>query len=217
MAFNLKVDVNRQGFERLRSATDLLVITRGDLQGPVLTRVAQAHRKQEAAIFASEGGQGASGVWPRLSPAYAQRKATAGRAGRAAVKGKKGKARTAALRALKAPISQKILVWSGDMKDRFLSASRPENIEQFVQTSPTGGVFQLGASSTIAGYHFEGGPHLPRRDMVTKTREQVLAIWQAIVDWYRTERLPQVFRAIRLASGTPSQGGAAGRAAAPTP
>lgn len=201
----LKVDVNRQAFERLRSATDLLIITGGDLKGPVLTRVAQVHRTQEAAIFASEGAEGASGAWPRLSAAYAERKANAGKAGRTAVKGKKGKVRTAALRALKAPIAQKILVWSGEMRDRFLNHSKPENIEEFVPTSATTGVFRLGAASEIAGYHFQGNDHLPKRDMVTKTREQVLACWQAIVDWYRNERLPQAQRAIKGLGGGQSR------------
>lgn len=214
----LKVDVNRSGLERVRRATDLLVITRGDLQGPVLTRVAQVHRQQEAAIFASEGADGAAGTWPPLSPDYAERKRRAGRSGMAAVKGTKGKARTAALRALRRPISQKILVWSGDMKDRFLRHGRAENIERFVQTGPATGKFQLGAASKIAGYHFKGGARLPRRDMITKTTEQVAECWRAIVEWYRTERIPQAQRAIRAASGGfGGRGGPVTRAAAPSP
>lgn len=168
----LKVDVNRESFERLRSATDLLVITRGDLQGPVLTRVAQEHRRQETRIFASEGAEGGGGTWPQLSPEYAKRKRRL-RPGR------------------------RMLVWSGDLKDRFLKHSHPDNIETFQVTGPSQGAFLLGARSEIGGYHFRGNPNLPRRDMVTKTRAQVQSIWQAIVNWYRNERMPQVFRALR--------------------
>lgn len=215
----LKVDVNREGLERLRQVTDLLVITRGDLQGPVLTRVAQVHRAQEARIFSSEGAEGGSGAWPRLSAAYAERKANAGRSGRAAVKGTKGKGRIAALRALKRPISQKILVWSGEMKDRFLRHSNPANIERFVQTSETTGKFQLGAASEIAGYHFSGTSRMPVRNMIEKTPAQIQACWQAIVDWYRKEKLPPAQRALRHFQRRqgPLGGGTASRAASPSP
>lgn len=171
----MKVDVNRAAFERVRSAADLLTITLGDLQGPILTRVAQVHRSQERRIFASEGTEGRFGRWPALSPDYAKRKK-------------------------KLRPGRKILVWSGDMKDRFITPSRPENVEEFVPRG-LGGTFRLGAVSEIAGYHFRGGSSLPMRDMVTKTREQVLACWQAIVTWYQKERIPQAQRALRTGAG----------------
>lgn len=228
----LKVDFNRQGLERLRSAADLLVITAGDLQGPVLTRVAQEHRKQESRIFTSEGAEGQSGAWPRLSPAYAERKRQAMLEGREIVtvpgffarlagkKGRKlkGKERTAAARALGRPISMKILVWSGEMRDRFLRHSHPANIERFVQTGPNIGKFQLGAASEIAGYHFDGNQNLPRRDMISKTKAQYDALLQRIVDWYQKERIPQAQRALRAIGGGTfgGRGGAVGRAAAPS-
>ena len=80
----MRVDINREGYERLRTLGSLLTVTDGDLRGPVLTRVAQVHRKQEAAIFTSEGAEGGSGTWAPLSPEYAKRKQAALSGGRGA-------------------------------------------------------------------------------------------------------------------------------------
>jgi len=226
----MRVDVNREGFERIRSASDLFTITQGDMRGPILTRVSQAHRRHERRIFATEGGESGRGRWPALSPGYA------------------------AIKRRKVP-GKKILVWSGDMKDRFISASRSEYIEEFVPEG-AGGTILLGARSLIATYHFQGADetrrskpgrrtltprglrrfrsalesrrtltpaqaarlarraapvsafapktfrwHLPRRDMVTKSPEQVADIQRSIVEWYRLERLPQIHRAMRAAQG----------------
>ena len=200
----LRVDINRRAYERIRTCADAFTITNGDLKGPILTEVAQVHRQQERRIFASEGGEGGQGIWASLSAAYKQRK------------GRLVGAR------------RKILVFSGDMKERFIRPSRPEYVERFVALSKTEGVFELGARSKIAGFHFQEGiglgvkqvrtskpgtgknrkqkPRtkpfipktftwsLPRRDMVSKTAAQVAKMRQAIVDWYREERLPQITR-----------------------
>ena len=196
----LKVDLNRQAFPRIRSAADAFLITAADLRGPVLTRLAQEHRKQEARIFATEGREsGAS--WPALSPKYLERKRRAlsharRRQKAAKTKGKKAKRARPAGSGRGSPISLKILIWSGDMRERFLSPSRPENIERFIligpAKAPTGGVFQFGAQSDIAAYHFAGNEFLPVRDMVTKSPDQIAKLQAALVRWYNTERLPQV-------------------------
>jgi len=185
-----KVDVNRRSFERIRSATQLLQITEGDMRGPVLTRTAQVHRVQEREIFSSEGALGGSGPWAPLSPAYAARKRAAmlsGRRERRAAKSAGGLARIAAALGLQKspsrPISMKILVWSGDMRDRFLTHGRKENIERYVPTGPGRGELQFGAESQIASYHVAGSTTLPRRDMIVKTRQQVIEILDAIVRW----------------------------------
>jgi hypothetical protein len=199
----LKVDLNRQAFPRIRSAADAFLITAADLRGPVLTRLAQEHRRQEKQIFSSEGAAGGSGPWPELSPKYLERKRRAlsherRRRREAKKKGKKVPKRkpTPAGAGRGAPLSLKILIWSGDMRERFVSPSRPENIERFILVgpakAPTGGVFQFGAQSDIAAYHFAGGDVLPQRDMVSKSPEQIGKLQAALVKWYNTERLPQV-------------------------
>jgi hypothetical protein len=170
------VDLNRRGMERVREIAKGFEITAGDIRGPILSRAAAVHRKQEARIFASEGGVGASGRWPALSPEYAEHKR----------------------RAL-SPRRPKILVWSGDMKERFLTPSRKEYIERAVQRGKRW-VLQFGASSEIAGYHYEGGPNLPKRDMITKTARQIGELRRSLVEWYRTERVPQVRRALAVAA-----------------
>jgi hypothetical protein len=218
-----RVDVNRRGFERLRHGISLLEITEGDMQGPVLTRAAQVHRKQEREIFATEGAAGGGGTWAGLSPAYAARKRAAMLAGRKERKEAKtlvGKIKSLVQGAKDRPISMKVLIWSGDMRDRFLTPGRPEYVERYISTSPGRGSFQFGAASTIASYHKAGGAHLPVRDMVTKSRAQVIEILDSVVKWYRNERVPQAMRAIGAGGSRllgPTGGGTSIRAASPNP
>jgi len=199
----LAVDANREAFPRLRTCSEALGVSVEDMKGPVLTRLSQAHRKQEKNIFESEGARGATGVWEPLSPEYERRKI-------ALVAG------------------MPILVFSGDMRNRFVSPSRPENIERFVPSSKKKGqalrgIFQFGAVSGIATFHFLGSDstrrsrpgagknkkknkrtkpfksktfrvRLPRRDMVTKSPAQLRDLQKVFIDWYRTERVPQVVK-----------------------
>lgn len=200
----LPVDINRKFLPRIRSCIDALEITARDMQGPVLTRLAQVHRKQEKRIFASEGKEGARGPWPDLSRPYAAFKRR--------VRGSE----------------HPILVFSGDMKERFILPSRSEYIERAVFEGRKGDKiervkFQFGARSQIAVHHFLGSDTiqrskpgrgknkkkvkrtkpfrsvtfrtvLPKRDMVTKTGKQITELRNAFVAWYRNERVPQVVK-----------------------
>lgn len=185
-------DLNMKAFPRIRTRIDALLLQEADFRGPILTRLGQLHRDQEQRIFGSEGAAGARGSWPALSPAYAAHK-----------RRKVGRKR--------------ILVWSGDMKERFISPSRPEYVQSFIPTGRAAGLFQFGAASVLAGYHFAGGTSthrsrpkkgsgktyrvvLPRRDMVTKSPAQILEMQKEFIAWYRNERIPQ-------ALGVPGPGG----------
>ena len=189
----IKVDINRKAFERVRTCAEALLISEGDLKGPVLTRLAQKHRRQMKEVFSSEGRVGASGQWEVLNPGYAVRK-----------RKKWGRRR--------------ILVASGDMKERFTATSRTENIERFVASGPGRGTYQFGARSKIAVAHFKGFSgfrtstlgkrfryRLPRRDMVTKTAVQILALREELVAWYVGERIPQVARVCRAEAAKAAQ------------
>ena len=168
----LRIDVNQDGFKRLRTMAEALTITAGDLRGPVLVRVGQKHREQMKNVFASQGATSGRGRWAALSASYrARKRRLLGSAG-------------------------KILVLSGDMRDRFITPSRAEYVQSF-HAAGNLGIFLLGALSSIAGYHFRGSRRLPRRDMVTKTAGQIAAIRKVLVDWYRKERVPQVLRHFR--------------------
>ena len=206
----IRFEPNTQGIERIRSAARLFEVTQLDMAGPVLVRLSQEHQRQEREIFSTEGAAGGQGRWPALSPEYAARKRAAMGAGRAAARGKKGKPRTTLLRRLGRPISMRILVWSGDMRDRFLRPSRPEYVARYVETGPATGRFEFGAASDIASYHAQqrgaGGGRLPRRDMVIKTPQQMTRLRVAFLDWYRKERVPMAFRALR-AFGLPGTTG----------
>jgi phage gpG-like protein len=156
--------VNEPGFERLRTILDMYVVTDADIAGPLLKRVGQTHREQMRRVFAGES-QGELYPWPRLSPAYALWKRR--------FLGTKGK----------------ILVLSGEMKERFTKASRTEYIQRYEKP-----YIQLGASDPIAAKHFLGVAPLPKRDMITKSKKQLRELVQTIVDWWNKERLPQLQR-----------------------
>lgn len=160
---------------RLRSALDLLAINSEDLGTLVLRRVGAVHRAQQAQIFASQGAVGGRGPWKPLAPRYAAWKA-------------------------RVKPGAKILVFSGDMKERFVNLGRPEHVETFVPTGPGAGYYLLGARSDRAAAHLYGRA-LPVRDPITKSPAQVAELRQTIADWYRNERLPQVLRHIKNPGG----------------
>src|SRR5258705_6545807 len=127
--------INPAAFQRLRILTNACQVIEADIAGPILTRLGQVHRKQERRIFASQGAEGRYGKWKALSPAYRLRKIRLlGSVGR-------------------------ILVLSGDTKDRFVTRSRPEYIQRYVKP-----LVQFGARSEVAGFHFRGSGHNPKRD-----------------------------------------------------
>lgn len=141
----LRIRTNPDAFDRLRNCTNAFLITRGDLKGPILIRLGQEHRRQEKRIFASEGREGQAGKWEGLSPAY-----------------KASKVRAVGSR-------RKILVFSGEMKKRFITKSRSEYIQEMIiqketrrgkitgrQTGVAQAMVRLGARSQIAVHHFEG-------------------------------------------------------------
>ena len=191
----MKVRKNREAFSRLRSMSDALTITTGDLQGPILLSLGRVHRRQQELIFLSEGALGGSGKWPALGPDYAKRKgATLGR--------------------------QKILNLTGRTKDRFTKATNPHYIQEFVPTGEASGVFRFGADSDIASGHLRGDPtiatgqsetarsifsgrasRLPVRDMISKSAEQIGEIREGLSRWYRQERIPQVLRNLSQTTG----------------
>jgi len=155
---------------------------------PALLRALGAvHRRQETRIFASEGAEGARGRWDPLNERYAKRKT-------------------------KAVGRRKILVFSNDMKDRFIKAENPGYVQEFIPTSEALGLFRFGARSDVAAAHLRGNPalalrqsalarkvfggrapRLPVRDMVTKTQAHLAELRERLRTWY-IARLKQQIR-----------------------
>lgn len=162
-----RVIINPNAFPRLRTMNQALAISDGDYRGPVLTVIGQVHRKQELRIFATQGTAGASGAWPKLSPAYAKRKRKAG-------------------------FGSRILVRTGAMKATLTQAGGPGYHQSFQRVGALA-VFLLGGFSRIAGYHRRGTPPLPRREMLQKTQAQIAEIRRALFEWYKL-RVAQVLR-----------------------
>jgi hypothetical protein len=155
---------NPEAFKRVRTIIEGFAVTEGDLKGPLLTRLGTIHRAQERRVFSTQS-QGEIYPWRKLSPAYA-----------------------AAKKRLLGTVG-KILVLSGETKERFIKKSRRE-YRQFYNRP----YMSFGAVSNIASYHFKGHPPLPRRDMITKSSKQLRELRTAILAWYRNERVPQALR-----------------------
>jgi hypothetical protein len=215
----LRTKVNRGAFDRVRTLQGLLVFSEAEIARRVVPAMATVHREQEKRIFATEGAAGGAGAWPRLSPEYARRKRAAAAGGRTAAKGKRGKARTTFLRSLGRPIANKILVWSGETRDRFTKAG-PNNIARITARGKDRWTLGFGARSAIASYHHVGAGPLPVRDMVKKTKAQMAELQAVVVTIYR-QKVEQYRRAgqrlgARLRGG-PIGGGTSSRAASPAP
>lgn len=174
---------NRPAFKRIRTLQEALVISDGDMAGPVLVRLGQLHRKQQTGIFTSQGATGGAGRWPALNPSYKKRK------GRG-----------------------KILQLSGDMKKRFTGAKNPAYVQRYVSQGGGKGFFQFGAMSNVAAAHRAGNPalapnqsaaarkvfggrapRLPVRDMIKKSPEHMLQFRLTFIQWYH-HRVAQVTR-----------------------
>ncbi len=179
---------NPYAFDRLREKTDALRVTKGDLAGPILVEMGALHRKQMNDIFRTEGAAGAGGKFVPLNPSYAARKKKLG--------GRK-----------------KILQLTKDMVARFTKPKNPNYFQRYVDRGESG-VFEFGARSDVAAAHFHGNPalaapgsrsavakklfggvakNLPRRDMITKTQEQVTQFRLLFIAWYH-KRVAQVMR-----------------------
>ena len=145
-----------------------------------LSRIDQDFRKNEAALFSTEGVSGGA-RWSPLSPAYAERKARMRRADqkfRAVVKGLGGKV-------LPIIAGNKILTLGGGLRE---SLSKPGG--SHVAYAQGTSLF-LGTSYPLAHYHYEGRAPLPRRDPIQHKPEQSRAYLGTIRDMFieRTRKI----------------------------
>lgn len=169
---------NPEGLRRLRAiGDDVGQIAR--LDDPALLRaLGTTHRKQELAIFASEGAAGGAGAWPALNPRYVIRKAKA------------------------VGSRKRILTLTGEMKDQFTRFGAPGYVQEFVPRG-TLGIFRFGARSSVAAAHKTGNPslattpsatarkvfggiaaRLPVRDMITKSASQLEELRETLKTWF---------------------------------
>ena len=210
----IRVTLNTQAYPRLREAADALRITDGDMAGPVLIVMGNLHRKQQKAIFASQGAAGGTGKWAPLNARYLRQKQAGGRrrGGGASASLGAGFNIFSSSAALGFSGRGKILVLTGDMKRRFTMASAPEYVQRYLPTGGGRGVFQFGAMSDTAAAHMHGNPsfaphqsyqarkvfggvakNLPVRNVVAKSQAQRLEFVPVFKKWY-VARVRQVLR-----------------------
>ena len=162
----LRIDIDRKAMARVKSCAALLNPSIADLRSLALPVLGKVHRRQQAAIFASQGAKGASGPWRKLSPGYAARK------------------KKVAPRA-------KILVLTTEMRNRFLKPGSKHYVQELQFRGANSWAIVFGARSRKAFRHFTGGKNLPQRDMVTKTTSQVSELRRRFVTWWTLEWLPR--------------------------
>ena len=147
------------------------------------TKVDTLFRKNERALFASEGASGGS-KWPALSPGYAAWK-----------KGQKLRKSGAKMIG-----SNKIMVLTGRLKSSLTS----KNGDHFYLSSLLGenrGQITVGTKVDTAAKNIKGNPlsdaHVPERDTLQYTPAQGNAYQQIVKDRYIQVKLPRLLRALR--------------------
>jgi hypothetical protein len=154
-----------KGIERLRTKVEALRLTPADKAGPLMVEMDRECSRQFRQAFTTEGATSGS-RWPDLSPRYAawKRKVRPGR---------------------------KILVFSGDTRERFLMPTNSAHVRQFIPPF----TYRFGAASEKAWRHEygvgEGKQRLPVRSVVRKTANDIKSFQRVLATFY-IKRLRQV-------------------------
>jgi len=155
------------GFKRLRTRSQLLILSRADRAGPLLTELDRVHVRQVRQAFSTEGASTGSS-WPALSPGYAKwkRRAYPGR---------------------------RILTRSRDMRNKFEQSSNPGHVRRWLG----GLRFGFGVIDEKAWRHENaagvGHQRLPRRSVIQKTAAQLQEFTRAFIAFY-IKRVRQALR-----------------------
>ncbi len=167
----LQIDIDRKAMGRVKKCSDVLAPKLTDLRALLLPVLGEVHRKQQSAIFNTEGQAGATGKWRALSPGYAKRKA-------------------------KVAPRAKILRLTGEMRNRFLMPGNPNYIQRLVGNATSSWVLEFGARSRKAFAHFKGAPQrkLPRRDPVGKSAGQLRELVTRMATWWRVDWVTRFLR-----------------------
>jgi hypothetical protein len=163
----VRMTPNKRELERLRKRTAALLISDRERQGPILVALDRVHSQQARRAFTTEGVSTGS-AWKPLSKGYAawKRRVKPGR---------------------------RILVFSGDMRDRFTLPASANHIREWVRPW----TYLFGVASTKAWRHEtgtgEGKQVLPRRSVLAKTAADLKQFTEAFASYY-IKRTRQVLR-----------------------
>lgn len=159
--------VNQPGIQRLKTLTQALQLDDADKSGPLLIEMDRVHSRQARRAFTTQGGSAGS-VWAPLSPRYREWKK-------------------------KARPGRRILVFDGDMRDRYTMPSNANHIREFVRPF----TYRFGVASEKAWRHETGTgvgkQRLPRRSVLHKTSDDIRQFRAALLLFYR-KRIRQVTR-----------------------
>lgn len=163
----IRMRSNPAGIERLRTRTQAILLSDADKGGPLLIELDRVHSRQARRAFTTQGAS-TGAAWKPLSPGYAKwkRKVKPGR---------------------------RILVFNGDMRDRYTMPTNANHIREYVRPF----TYRFGVVSEKAWRHEtgtgEGRQVLPRRSALTKTAED----YRQFVAQLRTFYLKRVRQVLR--------------------
>lgn len=163
----LTIRTRPEGFDRLRTMMQALVITDNEKRGPLLREMDATHRRQTRAAFTTQGASTGT-PWVPLSRRYAAWK-------RQVRPGKR------------------ILVFDGEMRDGHTQASDPSHIRRFIRPF----TYAFGIASEKAWRHENGigvpNQKLPRRSVLQKTAADLRGFVETLVSYY-VKRMKQATR-----------------------
>lgn len=159
----VRMTVNREGFSRLRTRAQAMVIDDADRSGPLLTVLDGVARKAAKTGIQSEGG----GAWPALTPKYEAWKAKRGYGSKMMILARAYRSREAEQLSRKFTLAEE----GGHVK-RWLGGLR----------------YDFGVTDDVGYVHEQGGGKLPRRsvtDSIYAARDQFIqalrTFWQASI------------------------------------
>lgn len=162
----VRMRVNREGFNRLRTLTEALDLDEGDKRGPLLVELDREHIRQVRRAFATRGASVDTGPWPAWSERYA--------AWRHKHRGRLG---------------NRMMVLTASLFGKAVSPSHGDHVAEWL-----GGLrWIFGFADDVGWMHQEGGPILPKRSVIDKTTEDHARFVNIFVDFWN-KRVDQALR-----------------------
>lgn len=197
----MPIFMNRSRIRRLVRYGDLkdaIVPTNAEIRAALVPKLDRLFRKNERALFSSEGKTGGS-VWTPLSDnpegkGYKSRKDrlfTRASAYRESIRRARGGKRPR-------PLVNKRLQFYGDLMQS-LTREGDMHIARLANLGDRSSIVELGTLDPVGSYHWAGNEKLPIRDPIKHTAEQKQEYADVVTNWMRP-RFERVIRALRAAS-----------------
>lgn len=160
----IRVRINNEAFERIRTRARGLVLSEADRRGPLLVELGAVNIAQVRRAFTSRGATVPTGPWPAWSSRYAAWRARKG-------------------------LGSRMMRLTDTLYGKFTSPTHGSHIRRWVR----GLLYQFGAIDDVAAWHREGAGRLPVRSVIDKTAADHDEFSKRLVTFYQ-KRVAQVLR-----------------------